>query len=211
MTLLTYTASLPDRGHILEIMLESLQKSHRAAIATIDDVKESTSIYDITRIKCKYQGSGTVLHYAAASGNLATVRRLVHVYGIPSHVRDHDGNLALHWSNTQGHYDICEYFIKAEQIPVDTLNDKQRTPLHIAMEMGFSALVDLYIKHGASLQPNNKGLGGATLLHFVARSPALVHVVPLLLATGNNTHILLPCTSSIPLLDRDHQFQKTKQ
>lgn len=157
-TLFHLTASIPDRLHILDIFIDALAALHYDA--QLIDSKNND--YNITH--CHPNGGATAIHHAAGSGSTEMVKRLI-AAGIPANQPDSCGTLALHWSNSVGHYDVCRYFIEEQKVPVDTLNDKKRTPLYVAMEGGYIGLVDLYIKHGASLSASCTG-AGPTLLHF---------------------------------------------
>lgn len=57
----------------------------------------------------------------------------------------------LHFAVDEGLHDITELILSQKQIPIDTINDRGWTPLHIAVGHNRLDLVQLLIEHGAHI------------------------------------------------------------
>ncbi|XP_065647546.1 ankyrin repeat domain-containing protein 27 isoform X3 [Hydra vulgaris] len=108
-----------------------------------------------------YHGS-TPLHYACQRGHHKAAVILSH-YGADINAADNEGNTPLHLAVSHGHEVCAEYLCSQEcesrsksKPNLDAVNENQETPLHIASRWGFSNLVYLLVKNGASLTILNK-------------------------------------------------------
>jgi ankyrin repeat protein len=193
-TLYHYVASLPDRAPILEAFITQLKLRYDTLKSQIPPVDEKISAqYSLTRpYGIDSSRRGTVMHLAASNGLLDNIRVLVNA-GVP-----------FDEPTTSTVARVIPYSYRPPPPPSKSAAPKRagpenrmisrrdvptpmptpHTPFHLAMLSGASHVVDWLIDHGVSLSSPTEGSGMITMLHVAARSSGLVHIIPLLMKTG---------------------------
>ena len=134
-------------------------------------------MYGIRRSNCGDVNTDS-LFFAAGSGDLAEVKRLVVGCGVDPNVReDNYGATPLHVAAEYGYSEIVEVLLEHGATP--NIRDKDgRTPLHYAAMFGNSKVVEVLLEHGAD--PNIRNKYGSTPLHYAAAFdyPKIVELLP---------------------------------
>jgi ankyrin repeat protein len=87
------------------------------------------------------------LVYAAATGNLRTVERLLDA-GLPINARNEDGSTALYGAAVQGQMPVIRYLVEHGAEP-NIKNNFGRTALGAAREMNRTKTIRYLERHGA--------------------------------------------------------------
>ena len=119
------------------------------------------------------------LSYAAAVGDLATVRVLLS-RGVPVDVRNHDGATALIGTGVEGQMRVAEYLLAHGADP-NARTALGTTSLSAAAEMGHLEVAELLVHHGAA---------------FPCTGSALVSTNASIAARGDEFHIFASSDSS---------------
>ena len=92
----------------------------------------------------------TILHHASSRYKpQPDVVRLIIANGANVNARHNSGQTPLHWSvRWGGHRDIAELLLTSGA-DVNAKDKRDRTPLDIALEQGYTEIIDLLRKHGA--------------------------------------------------------------
>ncbi|CAO3674717.1 unnamed protein product [Umbelopsis ramanniana] len=101
---------------------------------------------------------------AAASGNIAEIRRLVHV-GVDVNAKNIDSNTAFHLASWCGHKEVVKALLEC-CAAFDAPNNFSSTSLHYAAENGHKEIVHLLLNHGASVDSKNNN--SESTLHLAA-------------------------------------------
>lgn len=121
-----------------------------------------------------YEGA-TLLHYAANTGVLTLVRRLIDDYGAQLDIRSRRAWTPLHFAiNSQ--QSAMVKFLLLRNASVNALSSTNKTPLHFAATLGNAEIVALLLAQSADLKTKSKN--GYTPLHCAAeKSPAVVQLL----------------------------------
>ncbi|XP_063998132.1 ankyrin repeat domain-containing protein 26 isoform X5 [Pogoniulus pusillus] len=106
------------------------------------------------------------LHRAAASGDLAQVRRGLKKYGIDG--RDKAERTPLHLACANGHVDVVAYLVE-NKCKLDLFDRDKRSPLMKAVQCQQEKCVAILLENGAD--PNLADADGNTALHLAVISP----------------------------------------
>ena len=68
-----------------------------------------------------------------------------------AHVEDHAGCYLLHFAVDEGLTDVVKLFLDRKAIPIDTVNERGWSPLHLAAGHNHVDLVKLLVERGASV------------------------------------------------------------
>lgn len=94
-------------------------------------------------------------------------------------VKKEDGFAALHLAALNGHTEVAGILLSLNggRAEVNLCNNRQQTPLHLATSQGHWSLVELLMRHKASLGFLDED--GDSVLHIaIAKSPNQQTVVP---------------------------------
>ncbi len=130
--------------------------------------------------------SETVLHFAASSGKIEVVKKLVENFA-DVNLKSVDGNTPLHLaisSKTENAEDVALYMLE-QHADVFLRNIAGETPLHLAAGQGFQRLVEKLLEMGVN--PNIENINGSMALHYAAYGGSL-EIVKLLLARPVNVN-----------------------
>jgi ankyrin repeat protein len=106
----------------------------------------------------------TALHFAAANGHTAIIKRLGGV--VSTKVKDKNGNCPIHWAAIRGHSACIRALIDLGSY-VDPLDDDaQRTPLQWAVEGGHADCVRILLERGSDARAVD--LRSCTCLHLAS-------------------------------------------
>lgn len=111
------------------------------------------------------KSGGSVLHAAALSGCVDTVRLLLDGFGADVDAVDSVRHTPLFRACDVGHTDIVQVLIE-NGARVDALDDEGRSPLHWAALNGHAFICQILIKYG--IDPNVRDFSGRTPLHCAA-------------------------------------------
>ncbi|KAK5645047.1 hypothetical protein RI129_006347 [Pyrocoelia pectoralis] len=108
-----------------------------------------------TMAKCKtvdIQGR-TLLHYAACKG-LVGISRILSQKG--AHIlTDSNGWTPLHFASYYGHQEVIKLLLFSTKENINYADKKQRTPLLLAAEKGYTQVVQLLLENGADVNAEN--------------------------------------------------------
>ncbi|KAL6079071.1 Rab-GAP TBC domain-containing protein [Balamuthia mandrillaris] len=114
---------------------------------------------------CDRNGN-TALHWAAAHGQLASLRLLLEKYGANVEAEDKEGCTALHCASLRGHLACLKFLIKQSNANVNHRDFDGATPLHKAAAMGHRRCVEVLLKAGGKVKTKDRY--GFTALHKAA-------------------------------------------
>lgn len=100
--------------------------------------------------------------------------------------QDEQKRTPLHWASALGKKELCEMLLTRPKLPranIHAIENKSKTPLHLAVIHNREDIVDLLIHYGADVTA--KSDGGWTPLHNACQQGS-VKVVKMLLAAGAN-------------------------
>lgn len=87
------------------------------------------------------------IHYAAAAGDLAMVKRQLEYRPDLVSSKDDEGNTPLHIAVEFGHKEVMELLL-AKGADVNARDEDGWTPLHMAAAAGYKDVVELLRQHG---------------------------------------------------------------
>lgn len=152
------------------------------------------------------------VHDSAASGNLARVRELLEVQGIPVDQSGYLGETALHQAASRGRNEVVEYLL-ARKASVDPRDRSGRTPLDWASTGGQLEVMARLLDAGAD--PDARSSGGYAIVHSVAEIGSLdearrAEVLRLLVARGADLQARMRGASVLHLLARGAHMESMK-
>jgi len=106
----------------------------------------------------------TPLIYASLFDYREMVKLLLEKGADPNE-KDFSGNTSLHWAAQNGSYESAVFLIEAGA-NIDAVKDRDRQPLHCAVDFQRASLIGLFVKHGAD--PNLMGKKDDSLLSITA-------------------------------------------
>jgi hypothetical protein len=115
----------------------------------------------------------TLLHAAAAAGNVECVRQLLR-RGASCSAVDASGATPLHAAADEGHADVIAELLDASAVDVNATDNFQNTPLHRAAGEGHRDAVKTLVKHAANIRAVNED--HLTPLHKAAVVPGVAGV-----------------------------------
>jgi ankyrin repeat protein len=133
---------------------------------------------DKTVVQTSDSPAGSLIHDAAATGDLAQVAAVLKDSPDLVFSKDKNGNTPLHWAAQNDHKDIVALLL-ASGADVNAQADNGTTPLHDAADKGNRDVVELLLASKADV--NRRANNGATPLHKAA-STGHKDVAELLLA-----------------------------
>ncbi|KAL6696427.1 ankyrin repeat-containing domain protein [Trichoderma pleuroticola] len=86
---------------------------------------------------------------AARRGSIDMVKFLCES-GVDTSYKDQLGQTALHKASIFGQADLVEYLLETNRVPVDAMDESQRTPLYFAAERGHVDVVDCLLRYHAN-------------------------------------------------------------
>ncbi|XP_067173577.1 ankyrin repeat domain-containing protein 7-like, partial [Apteryx mantelli] len=108
------------------------------------------------------------LHRAAASGDLARVRRPWWLPRLGINRRDKAKQTPLHLACANGHSEVVSYLV-GNKCKLDPRDNFKRSPLMKAVQCQQEECVAILLAHGAD--PNLADVNGSTALHLAAIAP----------------------------------------
>ncbi|XP_067164804.1 ankyrin repeat domain-containing protein 7-like [Apteryx mantelli] len=108
------------------------------------------------------------LHRAAASGDLAQVRRPWWLPRLGINRRDKAKQTPLHLACANGHSEVVSYLV-GNKCKLDPRDNFKRSPLMKAVQCQQEECVAILLAHGAD--PNLANVNGSTALHLAAIAP----------------------------------------
>eukprot|EP00012_Vannella_robusta_P008421 CAMPEP_0206200928 /NCGR_PEP_ID=MMETSP0166-20121206/11202_1 /ASSEMBLY_ACC=CAM_ASM_000260 /TAXON_ID=95228 /ORGANISM="Vannella robusta, Strain DIVA3 518/3/11/1/6" /LENGTH=235 /DNA_ID=CAMNT_0053619421 /DNA_START=129 /DNA_END=833 /DNA_ORIENTATION=- len=93
----------------------------------------------------------TALHWACRQSDLEAVRWLIS-YGADVKALDYENNTSLFFAVEKGNFQIVEYILKEHQVDINAENTEGQTLLEIACEEYELKVIELLVKHGASIE-----------------------------------------------------------
>jgi ankyrin repeat protein len=196
LTLFQWAASLPDRLPLLTILINTINnKALSSHTNSLDALNSMTHTELSTRRR-------TVMHHAASFGFVDNLRTLATIGHLPIDepslttidiltglklITTAENNNDTTDTKIDDQYYGWFRFVKPTPVIFET-------PLYLAMLSGARGVVDWLIDTGgvSLLHKKRKGITAAgsqlymaSMLHLVARSPNLIHLIPLLLSTGD--------------------------
>ncbi len=142
-----------------------LPEMHRAVILEDITKLERLLVAECKDINLQYQDKMTPLMFAAFTGNILIVKKLLET-GADIDLADKTfGKTAIHWAAQCGQNDTIECLI-ANGVDINAVNKKGSTILHFAAQNGHVRAVELLQGHGVDINAVNKA--GNTILHSAA-------------------------------------------
>jgi len=108
------------------------------------------------------EGGWNALHCAVQCGHDDIVNYLLR-HGCFVNCKDWDGDTALHWAVRESNFRIAQMLLDQPGIAIDSCNDHQESPLHLAAALDETQIGLLLLSRGAS--PNQIDACGETPLH----------------------------------------------
>ena len=106
-------------------------------------------------VNIKSNHLATPLHYACLNGYLDIIKYLI-PKGADVYSKDEYGNYAIHHASMGGHLPIVKYLIEDQNVPIDIKGEKDKTPLHCALEFGHKPIYQ-YLMSKFGVDENSLG------------------------------------------------------
>eukprot|EP00933_Yihiella_yeosuensis_P050144 TRINITY_DN47902_c0_g1_i1.p1 TRINITY_DN47902_c0_g1~~TRINITY_DN47902_c0_g1_i1.p1 ORF type:complete len:358 (-),score=57.21 TRINITY_DN47902_c0_g1_i1:83-1156(-) len=164
-----YLGPRPDED-LLEVVREEAEEGRRERIVIPRDSVEL--VYAMLRsgedVNQRSSSGYHCLSIAAAAGNAELVSLLLERHANVALANVHRSELPLHLAARGGYVLICQQLIALtkEAGLLDKPNTTGWPPLHLAVSLGHTAVVNLLIKSRADIRARNMVLGGFTVLHL---------------------------------------------
>ena len=107
-------------------------------------------------LDAKDSHSAIPAHNAAMSGQISCLDKLINDKNV--NTEDNNGNTPLHTAVIKRQTETVQYLITKPNVNINALNHKAHTPLYIAIENGFEAIVHELIMEGAEINQSCKDL-----------------------------------------------------
>jgi ankyrin repeat protein len=130
-------------------------------------------------------GQGTPLEIATLNGYLDLAQWLVS-HDASVNAIDHEEGTALHWAVIVDHNPDLKMlrFLLSKGAQVDARRKGTETPLHVAVSLGRSDVVNVLLDHGADIRA--RGNFGRTPMHLASCPQGYPEIITNLLARGAN-------------------------
>lgn len=110
-----------------------------------------------------------LIHFAVAGGNLEILRILSDNNCVRTDAVDMEGNTIVHYAAMFKRQNVLYWLWTTENVPLDTLNNRKMSPLHIAATNEDIKMLNFLCVNGCNV--NQKNDVGLTPLHIAACKP----------------------------------------
>lgn len=100
--------------------------------------------------------------YSASQNNFEQVKKLSELVDV--NVKNKKGSTALHWSSSNGYFDIANYLISRKKAQIDIRDKQRKTPLQFACGRGNGLIAKHLLNYNAD--PDLTDEKGDTALHW---------------------------------------------
>eukprot|EP00747_Dinoflagellata_sp_TGD_P145653 gnl/TRDRNA2_/TRDRNA2_176606_c0_seq8.p1 gnl/TRDRNA2_/TRDRNA2_176606_c0~~gnl/TRDRNA2_/TRDRNA2_176606_c0_seq8.p1 ORF type:complete len:370 (+),score=70.35 gnl/TRDRNA2_/TRDRNA2_176606_c0_seq8:64-1173(+) len=155
----------------VQAMLNS--PSHLAAANDSAKACSTTLNVDFSDVNAKGSYGCTVLHWAAASNNVAVCKAILAHEGF-TEVDAKDttrGWTALHWAAARGHLDACQAILDSARFTEINAHAKlgDWTALHLAASAGYSGVCRAILCHGDFMDIDKQNIDGDTAMQLAVK------------------------------------------
>ncbi|KAK0061423.1 E3 ubiquitin-protein ligase MIB2 [Biomphalaria pfeifferi] len=119
--------------------------------------------YEKIDFRLKNKRGFNVLHHAALKGNVFATEKILQKCKDIVDIKKDDGFSSLHLAALNGHRDVAQTLLQFNA-DIEIRNNRQQTPLLLAVSQGHTAIIDLLVTRGANINVSDED--GDTCLHL---------------------------------------------
>eukprot|EP00288_Rhodomonas_lens_P010268 CAMPEP_0177745062 /NCGR_PEP_ID=MMETSP0484_2-20121128/30099_1 /TAXON_ID=354590 /ORGANISM="Rhodomonas lens, Strain RHODO" /LENGTH=263 /DNA_ID=CAMNT_0019259647 /DNA_START=243 /DNA_END=1031 /DNA_ORIENTATION=+ len=162
------------------------EKREREIAVMMGSALEAAKVGDVKALEALLDGGmpvntldkygGTVMHWAAGTGQLAICQMLL-ARGADPNIRlskgGGRGRTVLHYAARNGHLDVCTWLVEAVHIPADVPTHDGTTPLQLAVWKGHLPVCN-WLVHTKGVDPHQVNGYGCNGSHWAALGGSMV-------------------------------------
>ncbi|KAF7924028.1 hypothetical protein EAE99_006689 [Botrytis elliptica] len=176
---------LIDRGAEVSFIDEDGASLLHHAASRPDADQETIELFVDAKLRLDQKDSEgrRPIHFAARSGNVATLK-LLRMKGAVFNLTDNMGNSILHYSVLNNNYskEVIEYLVNSKAVHIDVRNINDETPMMYAIRCGCDLAVETLIGLGTDMSTKDTELH--TALHSAVQHSRGSKLVQLLIDSG---------------------------